>query len=150
MPVRDSDKGYQELVARIFKLGNPSVSVGVFSTDGSKLYVDGETVLDVATFHEFGLGVPERSFLRGWFDENEERARETLRKLMIAVLRGSRSKEQALDVFGLWLQSEIQKRITTNIPPPLAEATIKKKGSSVALVDTGQLRASVTFKVKQG
>lgn len=148
MTVQDKDRGYEELVSRVFAIGAPKVAVGVFETDGSKVYVDGLTVLDVATFHEFGLGVPERSFLRGWFDENIERAKEAIRRLMVSVVEGKRTKEQALELFGQWLQGEIQKRIAEGIPPPLAQSTIDKKGSSTSLVDTGQLRSSVTYKVE--
>jgi hypothetical protein len=148
VPIRDVDNGYKALVERIFTMGAPKISVGVFETDGAKMYVDGVTVLDVATFHEFGLGVPERSFLRGWFDENIERAREALVRLMRSVVEGKRTKEQALELFGVWLVGEIQKRMAENIPPPLAPETIARKGSDVALIDTGQLRSSVTYKIE--
>jgi hypothetical protein len=148
VPIRDVDNGYKALVNRIYTMGAPKISVGVFETDGAKVYVDGVTVLDVATFHEFGLGVPERSFLRGWFDENIERAREALVRLMRSVVEGKRTKEQALELFGVWLVGEIQKRMAENIPPPLAPETIARKGSDVALIDTGSLRSSVTYKIE--
>ena len=41
------------------------------------------------------------------------------------------------------LQELIVDEIDSNTPPPNAESTAKKKGSSHTLVDTGQLRASV-------
>lgn len=149
MTVRDKDNGLRALLDRV-QLGKPSIDVGIFETDGSKATENGETVLDIATFHEFGtIDAPERSFLRAWFDENEDRAKEALRKLMLSVVKGQRSKDQALEVFGLWLQGEVQKRISQGISPALAPSTIAKKGSSVPLIDTGQLRASVTYRVKR-
>lgn len=146
--MKDVDYGYADLVNRIFTLGAPKVSVGIFETDGSKMYVDGATVLDVATFHEFGLGVPERSFLRGWFDENIDRSVEALRRLLVSVIEGKRTKEQALELFGVWLQGEIQQRIAAGISPAITFETAHRKGSTVALIDTGQLRSSVTFKIE--
>ena len=53
----------------------------------------------------------------------------------------------ALQRIGLWAQSEIQQRISDGIPPQNAPYTINKKGSSTPLVDTGQLRSSISFKV---
>jgi len=128
-----------------------AVLVGIFEAEGGKPHGDDAlTVLEVAAVHEFGSEtVPERSFLRGWFDENIERAREALRVLMVQVVEGRLRPETALNRFGLWLQAEIQKRIAEGIPPPLAEITIERKGSSVPLIDKGQLRSSVTFKVEK-
>ena len=39
-------------------------------------------------------------------------------------------------------------KIASNIPPALAPETIERKGSSVALIDTGQLRSSITWQVE--
>lgn len=145
--VRDTDRGYRELVDRIFGLKKPKISVGILEGEGAQAHGD-TTVADVATINEFGLGVPERSFLRAWFDENEERAYEALRRLFVSVVEGKRTKEQALDVFGLWVQGQIQQRMADGISPPNAASTIAKKGSSTPLINVGQLRSSVTFKVE--
>ena len=150
MPIKDVDRGYRALVDRIFTLGNPTVSVGVFEADGAQTYDDGITIAAVAAIHEFGLGVPERSFLRGWFDENLERAHEAMSRLLLSVVAGKRTKEQALELFGLWVQGEVQKRIASGISPELSAATIKRKGSSTPLIDTGQLRSSITYQIDFG
>lgn len=150
---RDIDQGYKELVRRVFDLKSPKVAVGIFEADGAQEH-DGErgtTVLDVAVWNEFGTDtIPERSFLRGWFDENIDRAREAMRRLMVQVVEGKITKSRALDLFGLWVQAEIQKRIAQGIPPPNAPSTIENKGSSKPLIDTGQLRSSITYGVDAG
>lgn len=53
----------------------------------------------------------------------------------------------ALDRFGLWAVGEIQQRIADGIPPPNAQSTVDRKGSSTPLIETGQLRASIKHKV---
>lgn len=105
------------------------------------------TVADVATFNEFGLGVPERSFIRSWYDDNLDENRAALRRLQELVVRGEMSQAQAFEQLGLLFVGAIQRRIADGIPPPNAESTIKQKGSSTPLVDTGQLRASITHEV---
>lgn len=145
---RDTDNGYKALVERIYGLKKPKVAVGIFEADGGQPHGDEVTVADVAAWNEFGTEtIPERSFLRAWFDENIDRAREALHRLMLRVVEGKLTKEQALEQFGLWVQGEIQKRIAQGISPPNAQSTINAKGSSKPLIDTGQLRSSVTFGV---
>lgn len=144
--VRDTDHGYRELVDRIFKMGKPQILVGIL--EGTQTDEDGMTVIEVATINEFGLGgVPERSFLRAWFDENEVRAQEAMRRLLVSVVEGKRTKEAALETFGLWVQGEIQARIAAGIDPPNAESTVAKKGSSTPLVNRGVMRSAISFKV---
>lgn len=147
---RDIDKGQKALLERVTKAKSGVVDVGIFSDKGSEAAKKGKgvTVLDVATFNEFGLGVPERSFLRGYVDENEARIKGMIKVLALAVEQGKFTKQQALDRLGLQIVGEIQKRIASSIPPPNAPSTIAKKGSSTTLVDTGQLRSSITHKVR--
>jgi hypothetical protein len=121
---------------------------GFFGDNAFKPYAPGATVGDVATWAEFGIGQPERSFLRAWFDANQARCKTALSRLAKSVLDGKRTKEQALETFGLWAQGEIQKRIAEGIDPANAASTVAKKGSSTPLVSTGQLRSSITFKVE--
>lgn len=145
--VRDVDHGYDALVKRIYALGAPKISIGIHEEAGAREHESGMSVVDVASIHEFGLGVPERSFIRAWFDENQERAKEALRRLLVSVVEGKRKPEQALELFAQWALGEMQARIARSIPPPLAEETIERKGSSVALIDTGQLRSSLSYEI---
>jgi hypothetical protein len=149
--VRDVDKGYRKLIDKVFKLQKPKVAVGIFEADGQASAGEGVTLIEVAVINEFGGGnVPARSFLRGWFDENKERAQKTLMKLLADCLEKEGDPKKAIEVFGLWLQGEIQKRIAQGIPPANAPSTIEKKGSSKPLIDKGQLRSSITFAIDWG
>jgi hypothetical protein len=105
----------------------------------------GLSVAEIAELHEFGLGVPERSWLRDWFDSKESAINEDLRKVGRGILLGRFTREQGLEILGVKYVGEIQARIATNIPPALADSTIKRKGSSVALIDTGQFRSAITY-----
>lgn len=146
MPVRDDDRGYKKMVDTIFKMGAPKISVGIHEAEGAQEH-DGLTVLELATIHEFGIGVPERSFIRAWFDENEDRARVALTRLLESVVAGKRQPDQAIELFAQWAVGDMQARIARGISPPLAEKTIARKGSSTPLIDTGQLRSSLSYEI---
>lgn len=152
--VDDKDHGFKKLRERIAKQGRVSVTVGIHEAEGSKPHEGqgGLTVEDVGVFHEYGtVTIPQRSFLRGWADENETANKERLQKIAQAVLKGAiPSAEIGLERFGLYAVGSIQRRISDGIEPPLAASTIKRKGSSVPLIDTGQLRSSITHRIVKG
>jgi hypothetical protein len=113
------------------------------------------SILQVAMWQEFGTftkdgrrHIPPRSFIRDWFDENEHELPSKFRRLMISVLQGRRTGDQIKDVMGLYCVGAIQKRIAEGIEPPLHPATIARKRSTVPLIDTGQLRSSVSYRVE--
>ncbi|MFN3506212.1 MAG: hypothetical protein ACK4ZU_01965 [Allorhizobium sp.] len=56
---------------------------------------------------------------------------------------------QVLRKLGIKAQGDIQEEITSLQSPPNAPSTIAQKGSSNPLIETGELRASVAFKVKE-
>lgn len=48
------------------------------------------------------------------------------------------------------LEAKMVDKINSNIAPPLKEATIESKGSSLALVDTGELRLEISTQIEPG
>ncbi len=157
MPFKDKDNGYKKLVQSVYKLGAvPRIEVGVLSGKADEMHVtEGGTrqvtVLDVAIWNEFGTKkIPERSFIRAWFDENEEKARTAVRRLLSSVVSGKREAKDVANILGTTFVAQIQKRMASGIAPENAEETIERKGSSKPLIDTGQLRSSITFRVVDG
>lgn len=152
--IRDRDAGYAALVARVFGLAKvkPRIDVGVLEGPGGETHGDDAvTVLEVAVWNEFGTdSVPSRSFVRAWFDEHEAELRQELVKLMQAVVRGERTKDQVLELLGQRCVAQIQARIADGIDPPNAPSTIARKGSSKPLIDTGALRSSISYRVREG
>lgn len=149
--IREVDHGAKALFERVAKMKKGAVDVGIFAELGSAQKSKGATgltVLDVAAFHEFGLGVPERSFLRGYVDENQARIRGMIKSIATLIEQGKLDQNVALERLGMTIVGEIQKRIAQGIPPPNAPSTIAQKGSSTPLIDTGQLRSSITHKVR--
>jgi hypothetical protein len=127
--------------------GAPVVDVGILGTKAGKAHGKRATVADIAGYQEFGTKhIPARPFISGWFDKHASELDELLQALAKALVEGKITREQYVKLLGNKAVGEIQKYIATNIPPPLLPATIKRKGSSVALIDTGVLRSSITFR----
>lgn len=138
------------------------ITIGIHADDGEKLHDDATfeddgalspsvalTVAEVGAFHEFGTRtIPQRSFIRGWFDENVASNRELVFSQLKLVVAGKLPLETALERIALKAEAGVKLRIRNRIPPPLKPATIARKGSSVPLIDTGQLRASIRGKAE--
>lgn len=159
--IHDRDKGFKSLLrfSKQLKSARPYVAVGVTGERGSAPHQGGEgaTVVDIAVAHEFGAGrVPERSFIRDTIDAQAKKYRAYLNKgidqeLAQTVQSGSvPAQSLTLKRLGLMVKGDIQKRIAQGIPPPNSPATIARKGSSTPLINTGQLRASIDYELRQG
>jgi hypothetical protein len=149
----DRDRGYQALLARSIALrASPVVRVGIQGAEASAPANGTDGLWDLVTLasvHEFGAAdVPERSFIRNWFDENLPAIEAKFKALLLSALSGGITVKQAFEQFGLWAAAQIKIRIRHGIQPPDSPETIARKGSSVPLVDTGQLLNSVTYKVE--
>lgn len=149
MSVKVTDRGYSKLIRVVQAQAGYAVTVGV---QGSKAEADhgGLTVGELAAIHEFGLGVPERSFLRAWFDQNSVQVQNDLRAATRQILLGRLTPERAAEVLGLRLAGQIQTFIADgHVKPALSQQTIRRKGSSVPLIDTGQLRSAISYIVQK-
>lgn len=141
------DNGMKALLKRLGE-GSKSITVGVHSDAGAES--NGTSIAAVAAYQEFGTAtIPSRSFVRAWADEKAGDIRDALRKIGAGVLQGRYTAAQGLAQAGVLFVGQIQKRISDGIPPPLADSTVKRKGSSTPLIDTGVLRSSVAFKVSK-
>ncbi len=148
--VTDRDTGYRDLVRALGELGGPVVLVGIREAKGSVVTEDGgDTVAGYATKNEFGSGrVPERSFLRSTVDANEARYAEELAAAIGKVVDGSAGVGQAFGVVGAKVARDVQQKIRDTHDPPNAPRTIRMKGSSHPLIDTGRMLQSIDYEVR--
>ena len=145
MGAKVQDKNPRAIKDRIAAMKPVTLKVGVQGTEASRVHGK-VTIVDIAAIHEFGLGnVPERSWLRAWYDEHEAEALAKIRKGMEKVIAGELTVETVMTALGVWAVASIQERISKGISPPLEPATIDRKESSVPLIDTGLFRSSITF-----
>lgn len=131
------------------------VKVGILGADAKKPSADGTlSMVELGLVHEYGTRdgrIPERSFIRRTFNQNRD---ELERACAEAARRfiGGEDMEKVLGKLGAWGAAKVKATITEGegVPPPLKAATIARKGSSRPLVDTGQLKNSITWAVWMG
>ncbi len=126
---------------------NKVVNVGVPS---SKREADGTPVAMIAAVHEFGSpaqGIPERPFLTPAIKKNRLKYVRLNRINLVKILRGQITAEKALGQLGEMAKGDVQVEIRHGNFAPLKPATIKRKGSSHPLIDTGQMVQSMQWEL---
>jgi len=149
------DRIWRQLRQKIKGIARAKVRVGVI---GNKRHVGGISMAELAAIHEFGApnaGIPARPFLVPTFQLKRSELVAFTEKLARKLLNESIDIEQALGLLGAWAAAAVKKTITSQmVTPRLADSaagrrTIARKGSSVTLVDTGQLLNSITWAVEK-
>ncbi|EGC6704068.1 hypothetical protein H9W57_001063 [Campylobacter jejuni] len=137
----DLQKEIDKKLNNLISSSNKRLEVGFFE---SAKYENGEYVANVAKIQEYGtLKIPARPFFRNAIAKNGAK--------WLTFMKNQFTSNQNLDLSlnqaGELARGDIVASIMQTNNPPNAEATIKAKGSSKPLIDTGFMRASVTFKV---
>lgn len=147
--VTDKDRGYRKLLASIeASKSGFKITLGIHAEEGSA--ADGNaTVVQVAEWNEFGTEtIPARPAITGWADERGDDAIREVSDDMARALKAGVSPIQRADQLAQKFAAEIQAKISGHVPPPNAQSTIDRKGSSTPLINTGQFRSSIRGKVK--
>lgn len=112
----------------------------------------GSDIVDRAVYNQFGTsrGIPARPFLSNAMRKNKDKYGRFIKDRAKRILSGEISPDQALMQLGVMAESDVKTEITELKTPPNAPSTIRQKGSSNPLIDTGAMRASVTYVVEKG
>lgn len=152
--VREVDHGALKMLHNLKSLDRV-VTVGIHASEGGDSEQDSSmTVAEVGAIHEFGLGVPQRSFLRQFVDENRSKLKAMLEASAREVAKGTLTSDQALERFGLAVQGMVRERIVAGIAPELAESTKERKEEltggpkNTPLILFGQLLSSILHEVR--
>lgn len=113
-----------------------------------KRYPNGLSLVQNALIQEFGTEhIPPRPFLRNTIKRNEKKWANFLKEYFNANMDGHMTLKMIALNIALMMQGDIQKSILSNTPPPNKPSTIRQKGSSKTLIDTGLLLNSVQSEV---
>ena len=135
----------RRLLREAGKGGVSGVKVGFFST---AKYEDGTPVAAVAAWNEFGTEtIPERPFFRRAIAEMEDGVTKIVKS-------GIDTEKMVVDDrlagrVGAYVAGQVMESITALKEPPNAPETVRRKGSSDPLLDTGTLRNSVDWEVER-
>ena len=157
------DRGWNKVVSEIKKLDGSYVKVGLPENGkiqpGSKQGSGNDDVstmselVTIGAVQEYGApnrGIPSRPFMRITFDKSVNALKNIKVKLINEIYDGKSTVEHALNKIGIWYSAKIKATITALKDPPNDPKTIKRKGSSNPLIDSSQMRNSITHVIKTG
>ena len=128
------------------------IAVGLPSEEvGGTVYDDGQTVVQVGAQHEYGAGVPRRSFLRTPFAAKKDDIDKAIAKQFEDVFKRGKKAEQALGLVGTVAVNIVKGAFITGGYgewPDITDATKAAKGSTRILVDNKILSGSITYVVR--
>lgn len=134
-------------IKETISLSKQTVKVGIPA--GAK-EVDGTSTALIAAANEFGVpskGIPERPFIRTGIKNGMPNFKRLNRINVVKICQGEQSIDGAYEQLGVMAVGEIKKSIKTGNWVANDPATIKAKGSSKPLIDTGNMLQSVNYEV---
>lgn len=132
--------------SQVKKVNSMSVRVGV--PDGKNEAGTNIPLTLIAAAHEFGLGnLPERPFLASGLKAGRDQLRKQSYESLKKVVESKIGAGKALQLLGLKGAALVKQYIRNGNFAPLKPETIKRKGSSKPLIDTGNLVQSITSEV---
>lgn len=149
----------EQFIELMSKYPDAHVTVGIHEGAGSyqsKGKKAAPSVVQVALWNEFGTPdakhpIPERSFIRSAIDDNMPLIEKWRLSLISQMLSGKKTMNEALETMGYRVQTLIENKIKSNIPPEnapsTAEAKIRDGVAPETLIHTGLLLRSVTYQV---
>lgn len=138
----------RRMLSELGKLKRLQVRVGFQQGDAQE--DDGTDICDVAMWNELGTSnAPSRPFMRDSVDDNIDKINAFLKVQLKKLVTGGTDAESVLKAIGVFQKGLVQKQIIDGDFEPNAPSTIKRKGSDKPLVDTGRMRQSVNFVVKE-
>ena len=169
--IRDDNK-IPDLIKRLKNLESKRIEVGVFA--GKKHPESDIDLADLAKIHEYGvtievtpkmraylhsiglhlrddtthIRIPERSFIRAGWDNNKADVEKRIERFLPKVMELDIDLDTFLEVIGKEVEGRLKKFLVKLHYPPNASFTIRRKGSSNPLIDTGALNDAITHKVK--
>lgn len=145
MTVIDKDLGFNGILDRLADMDG-EIDIGILDNAGNE--ENGETVANVAAYNEYGTNhIPSRPFMRQTADKHGKAWGSFAQRATNRVIDGM-GAEQAKELIGNRAEGDMKKMVTQGDFVPNAPNTIKQKGSSTPLIDTGRMRNSISHRVK--
>jgi len=169
--IRDDNK-IPDLIKRLKNLESKRIEAGVFA--GKKHPENDIDLADLAKIHEYGvtievtpemraylhsiglhlrddtthIRIPERSFIRAGWDNHKEDVEKRIKRFLPHVMELEIDLDTFLEAVGKEVEGRLKRFMKKLHYPPNSSFTIRRKGSSNPLIDTGALLDSITHKVK--
>lgn len=127
----------EKQIAELRKLDGMTLEAGLF---------DGQTQKE-AIWNEYGTsrGIPARPFLRNTMYENENRFSAYIAPFVAGILDGGTADEVAAKL-GPFMAMAIRRTIAAGGFVPNAQSTVRHKGHSKPLIDTGAMYGAIDWR----
>lgn len=158
MTPEDALKQTKAIEKAMIEINTMEVVVGITKESATKaIYTnkdgsDGASVLEVGAAHEYGIGVPQRSFLRATWIKKEKEINKIKKNIFLKMVDLSMSVEDGHDLLGVALSNFSKEAFIDGgfgEWQPLSAETIALKKSSKILIDTGVLRSSIDYETRK-
>lgn len=145
--VIDRDLGFNRIMRDLQKMDGLEVVAGMLKDSGKAS--NGASYVDIATWNEYGTRrIPARPFIRISADTNKAAWSKMAQQAVNDVIDGD-SPREAAKVIGHRMVEDIRKVFgDTSKLKDNAPSTIAKKGRNEPLVDSGEMRRRVNFRVE--
>lgn len=153
-------KKSQNMEHVLSEIAKKRVVVGITEQSATKhVYADGEadppSVVEVGTAHEYGLGVPRRSFLRATWDNKGKDINKIKGNIFEQMTKNKMDVEQGFELLGVALRNFCLEAFNSGgfgQWQPLSAQTLtmnKKRVNPIILVDTTTLKSSIDYEVRE-
>lgn len=142
----------------LVEINTMEVVVGITKESATKVIYEnkdgseGASVLEVGSAHEYGIGVPQRSFLRATWIVKEKEINKIKKNTFLKMVDLSMSAQDGFDFLGVGLRNFSKESFLNGgfgEWQALSDETIAKKGSTKILVVTKTLAKSINFETRK-
>ena len=142
--------GLKGFLERFREIGKPKVYIGVPASKNG-MHEGGINMATLLALHVLGApsrGIPQRDPLRPPLIANAQRYTDLLALGLKNALSDGTDPKLVYEKIGIVASNDVKDYFVSGSFKPLDQKTIDRKGSSKPLLDTGELRSSITYQVK--
>ena len=143
--------GLKGFLERFREIGKPKVYIGVPASKNG-MHEGGINMATLLALHVLGApsrGIPQRDPLRPPLIANAQRYSDLLALGLKNALSDGTDPKIVYEKIGIVATNDVKDYFITGNFKALSEKTIKAKGSSKPLIDSEELRGSITYEVRQ-
>lgn len=151
--MKDIDKGYKDVIKKLQMLQSKTLQAGIFSDAGVNEKT-GTLIADYAHYNEFGTKhIPARSFIGSTCDEQSKKWEAMKDEIVDKIIDDPSSNVgRLIGLLGEQVVADIKEKITSDISPENRPSTIYRKtkgkgGKTTTLIDTGNMRDAIKYKI---
>jgi hypothetical protein len=135
----------EALVATSIDVGIPKEETA--QKDGEVLYL--ADIANINNFGSYSRKIPARPFGTTTVPRYKEQIKKIVQIQMNDILEKNKDVKKGFDAIGAVCAGYMKKNLTDGEWKGNAQYTIDKKGSDQPLIDTGQMRQSITWRVNE-